>query len=84
VLVRLQPKEWMMYSVYLVFDEDNPDLEDESIREYVNTHNLIPKMQGQAMFDQQKREVMYFGKCYLGSHLEAIQDLQKELCGIDR
>ena len=49
----------MMYSVYLVFDEDNPDLEDDAIRKYVNTHKLIPKMHGPAMFDQQKREVMY-------------------------
>ncbi len=81
MLIRLQPKEWMMYAVYLIFDEDFPDVEDESVKEYVAKNNLVPKQQGKAIYDDEEREVMYFGQCYLGPHLQAIQSIQKEMAG---
>ena len=67
-----------MYAVFLAFSTEHPDPEDEAIKAYLNAHELIPKAQGTDKFEDQKFEVMYFGGCYLGKHLEVIRDMQRQ------
>ena len=67
-----------MYSVFLAFSKEHPDLEDEAIKAYLDAHELIPKAQGTDWFEDQEFEVMYFGGCYLGTHLDVIRDMQRQ------
>ena len=67
-----------MYSVFLAFSKEHPDLEDEAIKAYLDAHELIPKAQGTDRFEDQEFEVMYFGGCYLGKHLDVIRDMQRQ------
>ncbi len=67
-----------MYAVFLAFSTEHPDPEDEAIKAYLNAHELIPKAQGTDKFEDQKFEVMYFGGCYLGKHLDVISDMQRQ------
>ena len=67
-----------MYAVFLAFSKEQPDPEDEAIKAYLDAHELIPKAQGTDRFEDQDFEVMYFGGCYLGKHLDVISDMQRE------
>ncbi len=75
--IRVEPKELFMYSVFLAFNPDRPDSEDEAVKAYLDQHELIPKMQGKDTVDGQEYDVMYFGGCYLGRHLEVVGDMQR-------
>ena len=76
--IKIEPKEFFMYSVFLAFSKEHPDREDEAIKAYLDAHELIPKAQGTDRFEDQEFEVMYFGGCYLGTHLEVISDMQRQ------
>jgi hypothetical protein len=76
--IKIEPKEFFMYAVFLAFSTEHPDQEDEAIKAYLNAHELIPKAQGTDKFEDQKFEVMYFGGCYLGKHLDVISDMQRQ------
>jgi hypothetical protein len=67
-----------MYAVFLAFSKEHPAPEDEAIKAYLDAHELIPKAQGTDRFADQEFEVMYFGGCYLGKHLEVISDMQRQ------
>jgi len=75
--IKIEPKEFFMYAVFLAFSKEHPDPEDEAIKAYLDAHELIPKAQGTDRFEDQEFEVMYFGGCYLGKHLEVISDMQR-------
>jgi len=76
--IKIEPKEFFMYAVFLAFSTEHPDPEDEAIKAYLNAHELIPKAQGTDKFEDRKFEVMYFGGCYLGKHLDVISDMQRQ------
>jgi hypothetical protein len=76
--IKIEPKEFFMYSVFLAFRQEQPDPEDDAIKTYLDTHELIPKAQGTDQIDGQAFEVLYFGGCYLGNHLQVIEDLQRQ------
>jgi hypothetical protein len=76
--IKIEPKEFFMYAVFLAFSTEHPDPEDEAIKAYLNAHELIPKAQGTDKFEDQEFEVMYFGGCYLGKHLDVISDMQRQ------
>ena len=76
--IKIEPKAFFMYAVFLAFSKEHPHSEDEAIKAYLNAHELIPKAQGTDTFEDQKFEVMYFGGCYLGNHLEVIRDMQRQ------
>ena len=78
MLIRVEPKEWMMSSVLLYFDQSAPDPEDEVVRKYIADNTLVPKREGTTTWNDRDWDVMYFGGCYLGSHLGAIDRIQKE------
>ena len=66
-----------MHSVLLAFPSADPEPEDDAVRAYVAERELVPKWQGKQMWEDREYEVMYFGGCYLGRHLEAIEDVQR-------
>ena len=76
--IKIEPKEFFMYAVFLAFSKEHPDPEDEAIKAYLDAHELIPKAQGTDRFEDQEFDVMYFGGCYLGKHLEVISDMQRQ------
>ena len=67
-----------MYSVFLAFSKEHPDPEDEAIKAYLEAHELIPKAQGTDNIADQEFDVIYFGGCYLGTHLDVIRDMQRQ------
>ena len=67
-----------MYAVFLAFSKERPAPEDEAIKAYLDAHELIPKAQGTDRFEDQECDVMYFGGCYLGKHLEVIRHMQRQ------
>ena len=75
--IRVEPKEFFMHSVFLAFNPDQPDAEDAAVKAYLNEHELIPKATGKDQIDDQEFEVMYFGGCYIGRHLQVIGDMQR-------
>ena len=76
--IKIEPKAFFMYAVFLAFSKEHPDPEDEAIKAYLDAHELIPKAQGIDKLADQEFEVMYFGGCYLGKHLEVISDMQRQ------
>src|SRR5262249_27133744 len=76
--IKIEPKEFFMYAVFLAFSKEQPDPEDEAIKAYLDAHELIPKAQGTDKLADQECDVMYFGGCYLGKHLEVIRDMQRQ------
>jgi hypothetical protein len=76
--IKIEPKEFFMYAVFLAFSKERPALEDEAIKAYLDAHELIPKAQGTDRFEDQEFDVMYFGGCYLGKHLDVIRDMQRQ------
>ena len=78
MLIRVEPKEWMMSSVFLYFDQNTPSPEDEVVRKYIAENSLVPKREGATTWNDREWDVMYFGGCYLGRHLGAIDRIQKE------
>jgi hypothetical protein len=76
--IKIEPKEFFMYSVFLAFCKEQPDPEDDAIKAYLDEHELIPKIQGTDQIDGEAFEVLYFGGCYLGNHLQIIEDMQRQ------
>ena len=76
--IKIEPKEFFMYAVFLAFSKEHPHPEDEAIKAYLDAHELIPKTQGTDKFEDQEFDVMYFGGCYLGKHLDVISDMQRQ------
>src|SRR5918912_2299216 len=76
--IKIEPKEFFMYAVFLAFSKERPAPEDDAIKAYLDAHELIPKAQGTDRFEDQDFEVMYFGGCYLGTHLDVISAMQRQ------
>ena len=76
--IKIEPKEFFMYAVFLAFSKERPAAKDEAIKAYLDAHELIPKAQGTDRFEDHDFEVMYFGGCYLGTHLQVIEDMQRQ------
>ena len=76
--MRVEPKDFFMYTVFLAFKQEHPDREDEAVKAYLAEHELIAKGQGKNTLEDQEYDVMYFGGCYLGKHLKVIGDMQRD------
>ncbi len=66
-----------MYRVQLIFDLARPDLEDQLVRDYLAQHELEARRRSTGEVEGRHCEVMHFGGCYLGGHLEHIALLQR-------
>jgi len=76
--IKIEPKEFFMYAVFLAFSKERPAPEDEAIKAYLDAHELIPKAQRTNRSEDKEIDVMYFGGCYLGTHLDVIRDMQRQ------
>jgi hypothetical protein len=76
--IKIEPKAFFMSAVFLAFSKERPAPEDEAIKAYLDAHELIPKAQGTDRFEDQEFDVMCFGGCYLGKHLDVISDMQRQ------
>jgi hypothetical protein len=76
--IKIEPKAFFMYAVFLAFSKEHPHPEDEAIKAYLDAHALLPKVQGTDTLEDQEWDIMYFGGCYLGKHLDVIRDMQRQ------
>ena len=78
MIIRVEPKDWMMQSVFLYFDGEAPDPEDEVVRQYLDENKLVPRRETTTRWEDRDWEVMYYGGCYLGRHLSVIGEIQRK------
>ena len=77
MLIKVEPADFFMYRVILVFDQENGDSEDQQVRDYLAEHELEPRYQSSGEYEGRQCEVMQFGGCYLGRHLQQIGQIQR-------
>jgi hypothetical protein len=83
VFVKVEPADFFMYQVKLIFDLDHTDSEDQQVRDYLKEHELEAKYQGTGEFEGRRCELMQFGGCYLGQHLEQIGRIQRHAVEVE-
>ncbi|MDA0768735.1 MAG: hypothetical protein O2821_00750 [Chloroflexi bacterium] len=80
MIIRVEPKEWDMYTVQIFFSQTKPHAEDSHVRQYLTDNGLEPKRQSDVELDGENFELLSFGGCYLGAgRMEAIADIQKSV-----
>jgi len=72
-----------MHTVKLIFDLDNPDSEDIEVRDYLAKHELEPRYRWDDKLEDDKAEVIQFGGCYLGNHLQDIGQIQRKAVEVE-
>lgn len=77
MLIKVEPAGFFMHSVQMIFDLENPDAEDAPVRDYLADHELEPRHQSTGEYAGRQCEVMQFGGCYLGRHLQQVGQLQR-------
>lgn len=77
MFIKVEPAEFFMYRVILVFDLEAPNSEDREVRDYMTEWELEPKYQRTGDFEGSNSEIMQFGGCYLGRHLGRISEIQR-------
>ena len=77
MFIKVEPAEFFMYRAILVFDLENPNSEDQEVRDYMTEWELEPKYQRTGDFEGSNSEIMQFGGCYLGRHLGRISEIQR-------
>ena len=83
MLINVEPADFFMYRVKLLYDLDNPDPEDKEVRDYLDEHELLPRAQNTGEVDGTRKEVMVFGGCYLGKHLNEIGLIQRRAVEVE-
>ena len=76
--IKVEPKDFFMYSVFLAFDKETPDWEDPAVYKYLEDNELIPKALFNDKIEGIDHEVMYFGGCYIGRHLNVVEGIQRD------
>ena len=77
MFIKVEPAEFFMYRVILVFDLENPNSEDQEVRDYMTEWELEAKYQRTGDFEGSNSDIMQFGGCYLGRHLGKISEIQR-------
>ena len=72
-----------MHTVKLIFDLDCPNTEDGPVREYLAEHELEPRYRWDNELEGNRGEVLQFGGCYLGNHLQGIGQLQRNAVEVE-
>ena len=83
MLIDVEPADFFMYRVKLLYDLDNPDTEDQEVRDYLDEHELLPRAQNTGEVEGKRKEVMVFGGCYLGKHLNEIGLIQRHAVEVE-
>ena len=77
MFIRVEPADFFMYRVILIFDLERPDSEDQDVRDYLTENELEAKYQSKGDLDERQCEFLQFGGCYLGKHLDSIGRIQR-------
>lgn len=77
MFIKVEPAEFFMYRVIIIFDRESPDAEDQEVRDYMTEWELEPKYQRTGDFEGRDSDLMQFGGCYLGKHLGKISEIQR-------
>ena len=83
MFVKIEPADFFMFRVQLIFDLENLDSEDQQVREYLVEHELEPKHRATGQLDERQCEFLMFGGCYLGRHLEEISQIQRRAVEVE-
>ena len=83
MFIKVEPAGFFMHTVKLIFDLDNPDSEDIEVRDYLAKHELEPRYKWDDKLEDDKAEVIQFGGCYLGNHLQDIGQIQRKAVEIE-
>ncbi len=78
MIVRVEPKDWNMFSVSMLFNKEHPYPEDQAVGDYLADHGLVPKRESETRLEGVDWSVMSFGGCYLGRHLNYISEIQRQ------
>jgi len=77
VFIKVEPADFFMFRVIMTFDLNNPDSEDQDVRDYLAEHDLEPRHTSEGEFESRQCQFMSFGGCYLGNHLQNISQIQR-------
>ena len=83
MLIKVEPAGFFMYTVQLIFDLDRPDSEDGTVRNYLTDNELEPRYQTTGEYEGRQSEVMQFGGCYLGRHLQGVGQIQRRAVEVE-
>ena len=78
MMIRVEPKEFFMSTIYLIFDRQHSESEDEEVKLYLTERELEPKRIIETMYQERDCEIWQFGGCYLGKHLDMIAEIQRK------
>jgi hypothetical protein len=78
MIIRVEPKDFFMSTIFLIFIREQPESEDEEVKRYLAERGLEPKRAIETVYQERDCLVWQFGGCYLGRHLETIADIQKK------
>lgn len=83
MFIKVEPAGFFMYTVQLIFDPASPDSEDQEVRDYLTDHELEPRYQYQIEQDGRPCDVLQFGGCYLGRHLQTVGQIQRHAVEVE-
>ena len=83
MFIKVEPAGFFMYTVQLIFDPSSPDSEDQEVRDYLADHELEPRYQYQIEEGGRPCEVLQFGGCYLGRHLQNVGQIQRHAVEVE-
>ena len=84
MFVQVEPADFFMYTVKLIFDLEKPDSEDQEVRDYLTERELEPRYLSKADLDGRQCEIMQFGGCYLGKrHLDEVAQIQRRAVEVE-
>jgi len=83
MFIKVEPAGFFMYTVQLIFDPESPDSEDQEVRDYLTDHELEPRYQYQIEQEGRPCDVMQFGGCYLGRHLQSVGQIQRHAVEVE-
>ena len=79
----VEPADFFMYTVKLIFDLESPDSEDQEVRDYLDERELEPRYLSTADLDGHQCQIMQFGGCYLGRHLDHLGQIQRRAVEVE-
>ena len=83
MFVQVEPADFFMYTVKLIFDMEKPDSEDQEVKDYLDERELEPRYLSTADLDGRQCQIMQFGGCYLGKHLDRLAQIQRRAVEVE-
>jgi hypothetical protein len=72
MIIEAEPTDLLMVRYKLYFNQQCADPEDPWVLTYLQEHGLEPRRQLNEEHNGVPYQVLHFGQCYLGRHIEAI------------